>query len=176
MLGSYTVSVLLDFKGIGRSWVSSVYGPCESVQRSTFLEELVALGGLCFPRWIVGGDFNMVRRSEERVGNARGSRSMCRFEEFIRESELFDPQLTNARFTWMVGGSRNAASRIDRFLCSNELAEEFPNFVQEVLPRPCSDHFPLLLTSKQVSWGPTPFRYENMWSSHPILSGIGGVR
>ncbi|KAL5566610.1 hypothetical protein UlMin_029774 [Ulmus minor] len=32
--------------------------------------------------------------------------------------------------------------------------------------RTCSDHMPIILDTSPVSWGPTPFRFENMWLEH----------
>ncbi|KAL5548851.1 hypothetical protein UlMin_004082 [Ulmus minor] len=37
---------------------------------------------------------------------------------------------------------------------------------QETGSRTCSDHMPLILDTSPVSWGPTPFRFENMWLGH----------
>ncbi|KAL5566826.1 hypothetical protein UlMin_029990 [Ulmus minor] len=37
---------------------------------------------------------------------------------------------------------------------------------QETGSRTCSDHMPLILDTSPISWGPTPFRFENMWLGH----------
>ena len=34
---------------------------------------------------------------------------------------------------------------------------------QRTLPRPVSDHCPVLLDSDGIKSGPSPFRFENMW-------------
>ena len=38
---------------------------------------------------------------------------------------------------------------------------------QEVGVRACSDHFPLILDTSSVVWGPVPFLFENMWLGDP---------
>ncbi|KAJ9697646.1 hypothetical protein PVL29_006989 [Vitis rotundifolia] len=57
--------------------------------------------------------------------------------------------------------------RLDRFLFSNEWELSFPQSLQEVLPRWTSDHWPIVLDTNPFKWGPTPFRFENMWLQHP---------
>ncbi|RVX09324.1 LINE-1 retrotransposable element ORF2 protein [Vitis vinifera] len=43
----------------------------------------------------------------------------------------------------------------------------FPRCFQEALPRWTSDHSPICLETNPLKWGPTPFRFENMWLLHP---------
>ncbi|RVW97764.1 hypothetical protein CK203_027972 [Vitis vinifera] len=52
-----------------------------------------------FPEMCVGGDFNVIRTSEKLEGS-KLTPSMRDFDEFIRESELSNPPLRNASFTW----------------------------------------------------------------------------
>ena len=57
--------------------------------------------------------------------------------------------------------------RLDQFLYSNEWEHFFPQSLQEVLPRWTLDHWPIVLDTNPFKWGPTPFRFENMWLQHP---------
>ena len=41
--------------------------------------------------------------------------------------------------------------------------DHFSGVVQSRLPRPTSDHFPILLMGGGLRKGPSPFRFENMW-------------
>lgn len=52
-------------------------------------------------RWLEG--ILMVNCNEERMGFARGSRGMGEFDEFIRESELFDPYLRKLGWLGKIG-------------------------------------------------------------------------
>lgn len=45
--------------------------------------------------------------------------------------------------------------------------EHFANPRQALGPRFTYDHWPVSLTVGRISWGPSPFRFENMWLSHP---------
>lgn len=55
----------------GTSWLTSVYGPTNSNFRKDFWMELQYLLGLTFPNCCVGGDFNVIRRSSEKLGGSR---------------------------------------------------------------------------------------------------------
>ena len=52
---------------------------------------------------------------------------------------------------------------MDRFLVSSDWESRFSKAAQRSLPRPISDHFPILLDSDGVRSGPSPFRFELMW-------------
>ena len=97
---------------------------------------------------------------------ARGgnfSPSMRRFAEIVNELGLRDMPLEGGLFTWSGGRNGRSMSRLDRFLVSFDWESQFCNVAQRSLPRPISDHFPLMLDSDGVRSGPTPFLFELMW-------------
>ncbi|KAL6348507.1 hypothetical protein AAG906_009967 [Vitis piasezkii] len=117
VLGSFSVTVKFNSGEEGSFWLTSVYGPINLLWRKDFWLELQDLYGLTFPRWCVGGDFNVIRRISEKLGETMG------------------------------------------YLFSQSF--------QEALPRWTSDHSPICLETNPLKWGPTPFRFENMWLLHP---------
>ncbi|RVW20562.1 putative ribonuclease H protein [Vitis vinifera] len=116
-----------------------VYGPTLKRYRELFWEELGAIRGLWSDPWCIGGDFNAVKFPSERSREGRLTGSMRRFSEVIEES------------------------RLDRFLVSEDWENHFSGAIQSSLPRPVSDHFPILLDGGGVRSGPSPFWFENMW-------------
>ena len=54
-------------------------------------------------------------------------------------------------------------SRIDRFIVTADWENHCNKVTQSCLPRPVSDHFPIMLDSVGVRTGPAPFRFELMW-------------
>ena len=63
---------------------TGVYGPVCSRDREEFWEELESVKGLWSDPWCVGGDFNLVRFSEEHSRGGGLTTSMRRFSEVIR--------------------------------------------------------------------------------------------
>lgn len=123
--------------------------------------------GLCNELWCLMGDFNVVRWIEDRLNATRADRSTKKFNRFIAVNGLTDPPMANGRFSWSRMGERSAASRIDRFLLSNQWVETFKEYKLERLHRPTSDHFSIALNMGAFKWGPMPFRFENMWLEDP---------
>ncbi|RVX07796.1 putative ribonuclease H protein [Vitis vinifera] len=107
-----------------------------------------------FKNW----DFNVVRFPVESSRGGRLSASMRRFSEIMEDLMLRDLPLQGGSFTWKGGLNNQSHSRLDRFLISNEWEDHFSGSVQYVLPKPTSDHFPILLDGGGVRSGPMPFR------------------
>ena len=70
VLGSFSISVKFALEGCGPLWISAVYGPNSPSLRKDFWVELHDICGLTFPLWCVGGDFNVIRRSSEKLGGS----------------------------------------------------------------------------------------------------------
>ncbi|RVX11532.1 Transposon TX1 uncharacterized 149 kDa protein [Vitis vinifera] len=100
------------------------------------------------------------------MGGSSLTPSMRDFDSFIKECELLDPPLRNASFTWSNMQESPVCKRLDRFLYSNEWGLLFPQGLQEALIRRTSNHWPIVMDTNPFMWGPTPFRFENMWLQH----------
>ena len=159
-------SVTCKFKNVedGFLWAfTGVYGPVKRSKRELFWEELGALKGLWEGPWCIGGDFNVVLSFYDRNLVGRLSYPMRRFNEVLNELGLRDLPLQGGPFTWRGGNNNQSMSRLDRFLVSADWESKFSNVIQRTLPRPVSDHCPMLLDSDGIKSGPSPFRFENMW-------------
>ena len=169
LLGEFSVSILVEMEGNSNWWFSGVYGPSKARFRDRFWDELVGLSSLCGDKWCIGGDFNVVRNVQEKFNSNRSTRSMKLFDELVSELNLKDPPLRNGQFTWSNFRDQPVCCRLDRFLHSVSWEDIFPYFRQEVDVRVISDHCPVILDSAPPSWGPTPFRFENMWLHHQLF-------
>ncbi|GKC18887.1 RNA-directed DNA polymerase, eukaryota, partial [Tanacetum coccineum] len=142
----------------------SVYAP----QAGSYKRMLWSYLGSIINRWtgetIVMGDFNEVRRMEERWGsifNASGARV---FNNFISNAGLIDLQLEGFSFTW-AHPSASKMSKLDRFLVSDGFISSFPRTSAVCLDRHLSDHRPILLREVFSDFGAIPFRFYHSWFS-----------
>ena len=114
--------------------------------------------------WCIGGDFNVLRFPRERNREGRWTGAMRRFSQIIDELDLKDMPLQGGVLTWTGGPGKQRIARLDRFLITDDWENYFGNVTQCTLPRPLSDHFPILLTGGgSLVHDLTPFRFENMW-------------
>lgn len=98
---------------------------------------------------------------EERRDNNIISRAMIEFSNFIEEVELFDPSLLGGVFTWTRSNNSHIAYRLDRFLFSSDWDENFRNIRQSVLPKPVSEHTPILLNCGDGENSKSYFKFQN---------------
>ena len=108
-------------------------------------DELVGVQQYWNVPWCCIGDFNIVRFPSERLGNSRLTLAMELFSEFVEDLNLIDLPLERGSYTWSRGSDRPSMSRIDRVLVSHDWEEQYPDVTQRILPRPVSDHFPILV-------------------------------
>ena len=163
-IGQFSVTCMFKNVEDGFLWAfTGVYGPVKRCRREMFWEELGAVKGLWEGPWCIGGDFNMVLYPNERKLDCRLSHSMRRFSEVLNELGLRDLPLQGGPFTWRGGLNNQRMSRLDRFLITADLENQFCNVTQRTLPRPVSDHCPVMLDCDGIRSGPSPFRFENMW-------------
>ena len=118
----------------------------------------------------MGGDFNVIRRVSEKFNSSTSTTSMTYFNSLIGELRLVDPPLSNARFTWSNFRDHPICCRLDRFLFTNDWAVGYQCIRQEVEARVVSDHYPVILDTSPTRWGPTLFRFENVWLEHKQFS------
>nr|GEV77379.1 RNA-directed DNA polymerase, eukaryota [Tanacetum cinerariifolium] len=121
---------------------------------------------------ILMGDFNEVRREEERMRSIFNPHGATGFNDFISTAGLHEIQLKGYSFTWSHP-SANKMSKLDRFLVSEGILILFPNISAICLDRHLSDHHPILLREVRVDYGPTPFRF---YQSRTRMSGNDMIR
>eukprot|EP00253_Pinus_taeda_P022907 PITA_22907 len=151
--------------------ITKVYGPQsmeDKLQLVTTLEDLKKR----YPSlpWILGGDFNMTKSLTEKKGGTRTlGRYFVAFQNFLTDMKLVDMETSNGIFTWnnKRGGSTQVASKLDRFIISEELLLMGSSLTVFILPFGGLDHWPIQLEAslcgkpRNIS-----FRFENAWLTH----------
>jgi len=103
--------------------VVNVHGPCTNNEKSTPWNEIADIKrNLSCTLWCIMGDFNAVKKVEERkgIGISSGNyREMELFNNFIEQCEVFDISMIGGKFTWFRPNGR-AKSRINRVLVSKD--------------------------------------------------------
>ena len=120
-------------------------GPQTRREESNFgkiSESLEVYGG---ESWCLGGDFNDIRFPGERNREGRIQRSMRRFSQIIDELELKDLPIQRGQYTWKGGLNNQRMARLNRFLFTDDWEVHFGGAKQSLLPKPTSDHHPILL-------------------------------
>ncbi|XP_035540358.1 uncharacterized protein LOC118344262 [Juglans regia] len=153
-----------------RVFVTFVYAKCSYVERRELWHDLEEWTVLDQP-WLVLGDFNVIRRDSERVGgNPRPFISMLEFNDCIDRCGLLEVSSSGQRMSWCNGhgGVSRSWAKLDRVLMNNFFASIFPSVHFNYLSRKSSDHCPMVVCSDHtaLSYGPSPFRFLNMWCSH----------
>lgn len=108
-------------------------------------------------------DFNVVWFLGETSNGRQMSIAMREFSNFIDEFKLIDPLLGGGAYTWSGGQGGLLKARLECFLFLGDWEDLVSRAMQFLLPRPISDHCPILLDCVGVRRGKSSFRFENMW-------------
>ena len=93
--------------------------------------------------WIVGGYFNLITSLRENKGGRRvRDKYQEEFREILSQSSLVDLEIGDGWFTWnnRRGGDHLVASRLDRFLVSENITRGSGEIWTNVLPTAGSYH------------------------------------
>ena len=160
------VAARLSRRADGWSWVAaSVYGPQTSARRMELWEDINELAttfqGIPV---IIGGDFNVTLEAADRPNGLGGQDpGSTDFRDVLAQARLQEMGPSDCRFTWRGSTNPMARSRLDRFLCSVEMLEVFPSARVTALPRPISDHTPIMWTSHGETDRPPYFKIDRSW-------------
>ena len=90
---------------------------------------------------------------------------------------LVDMETINGTLTWnnKRGGASQVASKLDRFIISEDPRLTGLDLTTLILPFEELDHWPIQLEASFIGTPRNkPFRFENVWLSHPdFITNIG---
>ncbi|GJZ98645.1 RNA-directed DNA polymerase, eukaryota, reverse transcriptase zinc-binding domain protein [Tanacetum coccineum] len=142
--------------------IISVYAPQELSEKMMLWDYLLLMINNWKGNVIIMGDFNEVRRNEERFGSVFNARGADIFNRFISNASLEEVPLGGSSFTW-CHKSATKMSKLNRFLISEGLMMACPGISAITLDRYLFDHLPILLHESHANYGPVPFRFFHSW-------------
>ncbi|CAK8535158.1 unnamed protein product [Lathyrus sativus] len=87
------------------------------------------------------------------------------FYRFIGDIACIDVPCVEGLYTWF-NSYGSSISRLDRFLVSDNLIDDWKIMAQYIGRRGISDHFSISLKTNNVDWGPRSFNFNNCWLKH----------
>jgi len=113
---------------------------------------------------LLGGDFNLVRRIEEKSSSNVDLHMMDAFNNMINNTALRELQRSRSRYTWTNKQNPPIMCVLDRVLCSTSWEDNFNLVSIFTAPRLGSDHNPLILdTDEVVGQQQHYFRFSSHW-------------
>nr|XP_033515727.1 exodeoxyribonuclease-like [Nicotiana tomentosiformis] len=161
-IGAYTLTC--KFEALLQNFhclITGVYAPNCRIERRIVWREIGAVRGLMEGPWVVCGDFNVTKYPSKKRDCSRRSSEMVGFLDFIEDMELIDLQLEGGSYTWFKADNHTTASRIDRFLISEEWDDSFRNIKQTLQQRLISDHTPVAPRCGAWEQDKSHFKFEN---------------
>ena len=103
-----------------------VYGVAQDDRKEEFLNELAYTCSQIHVPYIVGGDFNIIRRQDEKNNNNFDARWPFTFNAIIEIFDLREIALSGRQFTWANNLEVSTYEILDRVLMSVEWEQKFP--------------------------------------------------
>ncbi|XP_060210563.1 uncharacterized protein LOC132637499 [Lycium barbarum] len=120
--------------------------------------------------WIVGGDFNVILKSDEKLGGLPVHLAETDdFAHFVNNCGLMELKYFGSRYTWWNGRTEEDCifKRLDRVFGNQEFMDLFLSSEVSHLIRHRSDHAPLHVVCCSKDVVVKPFKFLNFWSQHP---------
>lgn len=163
--GEFFQSLNLKMKGDGFDWeLLNVYGPAHDDRKRDFLEELQNKVQSAEHPVLLGGDFNLIRRIEEKSSSNVDLHMMDAFNNMINNTALRELQRSGNRYTWTNKQNPPIMCVLDRVLCSTSREDNFNLVSIFTAPRLGSNHNPSILdTDEVIGQQQHYFRFSSHW-------------
>jgi hypothetical protein len=164
--GDFCVKLHIKCKRDGFEWILvPVYGAAQDAHKAEFLAELVRICEAETLPMLVGGDFNIIRKREEKNNDNFKARWPFVFNAIIEHLNLREIALSGRQFICASRREVPTYEKLDRVLASISWEQKFPLVTVRALTRADSDHTPILIDSGvKAHLGNKPkFSFELHW-------------
>ncbi|XP_071739504.1 uncharacterized protein [Rutidosis leptorrhynchoides] len=153
------------------SIIVNVYCPHNDRDKKALWDSLDGLIHSVDTSWLLVGDFNEVRISEDRLNSQFIQSRADRFNEFINRNGLIEIDINGRKFT-SISDDGLKFSKLDRFLVNNSFLNLWEDLSVIALDRHLSDHCPLVLRDKYIDYGPKPFKIFDEWFNYEEMDKV----
>jgi hypothetical protein len=169
----YCQSVKFYSKLTGQKWtLTNNYAPCTSEGKVSFINWFRNIAILDEHMWLVLGDFNLIRRTENRNMPGGDVNMMHAFNEAISTLGVIEIPLSGQSFTWSNRQQNPLLERLEWFFMSQSWSLEFPGTRAMTLSRDVSDHVPCIVCIKTEAPKLRIFRFKIFWMEHSSFQSI----
>ncbi|XP_044947663.1 uncharacterized protein LOC123397007 [Hordeum vulgare subsp. vulgare] len=164
--GEFSVKFRVRSKVDGFKWaLVAVYGAAQLEFKPDFLADLVRICGDETLPIMVGGDFNIIRRQNEKNNDNFDTRWSTMFNMVIESLNLREIHLSDRQYTWANSLTIPTYEKLDRVLTTVEWEQKYPLVTVQALQRAISDHTPLLVDSGEANHrgNKNVFSFELSW-------------
>ena len=169
----FSISVKFTCKLSNVSWyLTNVYGPCQVERRMAFIDWFANIDMPQDTDWLVLGDFNFIRKPEDRSKPGGDINDMLIFNEAISNLGLIELPLKGRKFTWSNMQQEPLLERLDWFFTSESWTISYPATSVSALAKPISDHVPCVIDIGTKIPKAEIFRFENHWLQHSSFKQI----
>jgi exonuclease III len=142
-------------------FLSNVYGPSHANGKLAFVTWFLNFDFSLFDDWIVSGDFNMYRSSDDRYkpGGDIGDTNL--FNNLISDLELLEIPFSGRTYTWSNMQLNPLLVKLDWVFCSANWNLSYMDTTVQTLSRPILDHTPFVLSFGSTIPKTDVFRFEN---------------
>lgn len=116
--------------------------------------------------WLILGDFNLIRKLEDRNKPGGDLSEMFRFNAAISCLGINEIVLQGRKFTWSNMQPSLLLEKLDWVFTSNNWAISYPTTSVKALDMVPSDHYPCVVSISTLIPKNKIFRFENFWLKH----------
>jgi hypothetical protein len=130
--------------------------------------------------WLILGDFNLIRKPEDRNKPGGDLGNMFKFNEAINYLGINEIVLQGRKFTWSNMQTSPLLEKLDWIFTYPSWAISYPATSAIALDMTPSDHCPCIVNISTAIPKNVIFRFENFWLTHQefpnIFSNVGAHR
>jgi endonuclease/exonuclease/phosphatase family metal-dependent hydrolase len=140
-----------------------VYGPCSGQQRKDFVDWLNSLHIPDDENWMLIGDFNFYRSSQNRNREGGSMQDIMTFNGIISNLGLQEVPLKGRAYTWSNMQQEPLLEQLDWCFTSANWISNYPNNLMLPLARTPLDHTPCMVQIDTSNPKAQLFTFENSW-------------